>query len=161
MTPYQIQGPARSCNVSGRELTAGEKIYSVLFDEAGQLVRRDYAADAWPGPPEQAIAWWSGRIPASDRPRRPTINDDLLLDCFSRLGESHEPGQLKFRYVVALLLMRKKRFRFEDVIRRDGEEYMLLRDAKSAARHEVLDPHLSDDEISAVQDDVFRVLGWE
>lgn len=161
MTPYQIQGPARLCNVTGRELTAGEKIYSVLLDEAGQFVRKDYAADNWPGPPESAIAWWCGRIPASDRPRRPTINDDLLLDCFAHLGEATEPQQKSFRYVVALLLMRRKRFKFEDVIRRGQDEYVLLKDVRSGTRHEVLDPHLADDEIASVQDQVFRVLGWE
>ena len=50
MTPYQIQGPARQCAATGRELRPGERFYSVLLDEAGQFVRKDYAADAWPGP---------------------------------------------------------------------------------------------------------------
>lgn len=59
------QGPAGLCHVTGRELTAGEKIYSVLLDEAGQFVQA-FAVNAWPGPPE-GIAWWCGRIPASDR----------------------------------------------------------------------------------------------
>src|SRR5262245_33341734 len=130
MTPYQIHGPARLCSVTGRELNAGEKIYSVLLDEAGQFVRKDYAADSWTGPPADAIAWWSGRIPASDRPRRPTINDDLLLDCFAHLGEATEPAQRSFRYVVSLLLMRKKRFKFEDVIHRGSEEFLLLKDVR-------------------------------
>jgi len=161
MIPYQIQGPARLCSVTGRELTAGEKIYSALFDEAGQFVRKDYAASAWLGPPESAVAWWSGRIPAIGQTRRPTINDDLLLDCFAHLGEATEQAQRNFRYVVALLLMRRKRFKFEDVIHRGDEELLLLRDVRSGTRHEVLDPRLADDEISGVQDEVFRVLGWE
>jgi hypothetical protein len=161
MTPYQIQGPARQCAATGRELRPGERYYCALFEEAGQFVRRDYAADAWPGPPAGAIAYWSGRIHASGQPRRPTINDEWLLDCFAHLGEAKEPAQKNFRYVVALLLMRRKRFKFEDVRKRDGDEYLLLRDARSGARHEVLDPRLDDAETAAVQEEVFRVLGWE
>jgi hypothetical protein len=160
MTPYQIQGPTRQCAATGRELRPGEQFYSVLFDEAGQFVRKDYAADAWSAPPPAAVAYWSGRIPASGRPRQPTINDELLLDCFEHLGDATEPAQRNFRYVVALLLMRRKRFKFEDVRTRDGEEFLLMRDAKSGARFEVPDPRLTDAEIATVQDEVFRVLGW-
>jgi hypothetical protein len=160
MTPYQIQGPARQCAATGRELQPGERFFSVLFEEAGQFARKDFAADAWPGPPEGAVAYWSGRIPASGQSRRPMINDDLLIDCFEHLGEATEPAQRNFRYVVALLLMRRKRFKFEDVRKCDGEEFILLKDAKSGARHEVPDPHLTDAEMTAVQDEVFRVLGW-
>ena len=160
MTVYQIQGPARQCAISGRELAPGERYYSALLDEGGQFVRKDYAGDAWPGPPVGAIAHWCGRIPATGQPRRPTINDEWLIDCFAHLGEAREPAQKSFRYVVALLLMRRKRFKFEDVLKRDGAEYLVLRDARSGACHEVLDPRLDDAEAAVVQEEVFRVLGW-
>ena len=89
------------------------------------------------------------------------INDELLVDCFEHLGAATEPGQRNFRYVVALLLMRKKRFKFEDVRKHGYQEFILLRDVKSGARHEVPDPRLTDAEMTAVQDEVFRVLGWQ
>ncbi|MCE9530780.1 MAG: hypothetical protein K8T89_06605 [Planctomycetes bacterium] len=160
MTPYQIQGPARQCAATGRELRPGERIYSVLLEEAGQFVRKDYAADAWPGPPANSAAYWCGRIPASGAARRPTINEEWLIDCFTHLSEATEPAQRNFRYVVALLLMRRKRLKFDDVKLVDGEEYLLLRDARTGARYEVLDPRLNEAEANAVQEEVFRVLGW-
>jgi hypothetical protein len=160
MTPYQIQGPARQCAITGRELLPGERFYSALFDEIGQLVRKDYAYDAWPGRPENAIAYWTGRIPATDKPQRPIINDELLMDCFEHLTQSTESKQKNFRYIVALLLMRRKRLKFEDTKKQAGEESLCLRDAKTGTRYEVLDPHLSEAEMDAVQDEVFRVLGW-
>src|SRR5262249_38159852 len=110
MTGYQIQGPARHCAASGRELRPGERFYSALLEEAGRLVRKVSAAEAWSAPPAGAVAYWCGRIPASGRPRQPTINDELLIDCFEHLGDAQEPAQRNFRYVVALLLMRRKRF---------------------------------------------------
>ena len=68
---------------------------------------------------------------------------------------------LNFRYVAALLLMRRKRFRFEDVARDDaGRDVMVLKDVKSGTVHPVLDPRLTDDQIALVQAEVFRVLGW-
>jgi hypothetical protein len=57
--------------------------------------------------------------------------------------------------------MRRKRFKFEDVRKRDDQEFLLLRDGKTGARYEVLDPRLDDTEAASVQEEVFRVLGWE
>ena len=161
MTPYQIQGPGRQCASTGRELSAGEAFYSVLLDQAGQFVRKDYSVAAWSGPPAGVVAYWRGRIATDGRPQRPAINDELLLDCFHHLIDAKEPGQRNFRYVVALLLMRRKRLKFEDVRKRDGEECLCLKDAKSGVRYEVPDPRLSAAEMVTVQDEVFRVLGWD
>jgi len=161
MSIYQIQGPARQCATSGRELRPGERFYTVLLDEAGLFVRKDYAADAWSGPPEGYVAYWSGRIPASGSPKRPTFNDEWLVDCFTHLGEATEPAQRNFRYVVALLLMRRKRFKFEDVRRVGDDEFLMLRDARTGNRYEVIDPRLDDAQTEAVQEEVFRVLGWQ
>ena len=162
MTNYQIHGPARVCAATGRELKPGEKVFSVLRDEGGQFVRTDYTADAWPGPPAGVVAWWAGRVPDGGKPAKPVINDDLLADCFEHLSGTTDPARLRFRYVVALLLMRRKRFKFEDAFRDEaGRDVMLVRDARGGAVHQVVDPRLTDDQIAAVQAEVFRVLGWQ
>lgn len=161
MTNYQIHGPARVCAATGRELRAGEKVYSVLTDDGGQFVRTDYSADAWPGPPAGAVAWWMGRIPETGRPGRPTINDDLLIDCFEHLADTADVARQKFRYVLALLLMRRRRFKFEDARKRGDRETLVVRDARSGRTYELDDPQLAEVEMDAVRDEVFRVLGWE
>jgi hypothetical protein len=161
MTHYQIHGPARVCAVSGRELRPGERVFSILRDENGQFVRTDCAADAWPGPPAGAVAWWAGRVPEAGRPNRPVINDDLLAECFEHLAGTTDAPRLRFRYVVALLLMRRKRFKFEDARKRGDRDSLVVRDVRTGRRHEVEDPQMTDPEMDAVRDEVFRVLGWE
>jgi len=160
MTNYEIHGPARVCTATGRELKPGEKVFSVLFDEMGQFVRKDFAADAWPGPPNGAIAWWQSRIAEAGRPVKPTINDDLLVDCFEHLADTTDAGRIRFRYVVALLLMRRKRFKFEDARKHGDNESLVVRDSKTGRRHETADPQMNEQEMDAVRDEVFRVLGW-
>jgi hypothetical protein len=162
MVDYEIQGPTRVCAASGRELRPGDRFVGVLTAEGGTFVRRDYAAEAWPGPPEGVIAYWAGKVPAADKPHRPVVNDAVLLDCFDRLAASADPDGLNFRYVAALLLMRRKRLKFEDVYRDEaGRDVLLVRDARGGAVHKVTDPHLTDDQIAAVQAEVFRVLDWQ
>ncbi len=161
MTDYQIQAPTRRCCVTGRDLRPGEKYHSALVDEGGRFARRDYAADAWPGPPEGAIGHWAGRVPRDgEAQRRPPIDDELLVECFHRLDGATEPAKVHFRYVVALLLMRRKRFKFEDVQKDAAGETLTLRDTRSGDRHLVADPGLTEEAMAAVQDEVFQVLGW-
>jgi hypothetical protein len=161
MTDYEIQGPTRVCAATGRELKPGDRFCAHLTERDGKFVRTDYAADVWPGAPPEAVAHWSGRVPADDKPRKPVVNDEVLLGCFDRLKEATDADGLNFRYVAALLLMRRKRFRFEDVARDEaGRDVLILKDAKGGTVHQVIDPRLTDDQIAAVQAEVFRVLGW-
>jgi hypothetical protein len=160
MVEYQIQSGQRQCCITGRMLEPGDLCYSVLVEDGSRLVRRDYSAEAWQGPPPEAVGYWQSRVPARDQTRRPVIDDDVLMDCFTRLAGEAEPAQLSFRYVVALLLMRRKRLKFEDVRVEEGREVLCLRCPQTKATHDVVNPALSDDEIKSVQDEVFKVLGW-
>ncbi len=161
MTDYQIQPNTRRCSATGRELRAGEKFYSVLADEQGKFVRRDFSPEAWQGPPPGAFSFWAGRVPAADQRKRPRFDDDLLADCFGRLEGETEPGRVNFRYVVALLLMRRKRLKFEEATADGGREVLSLRCARTGTLYRVVNPRLTDEETAAVQDEVFQVLGWE
>ncbi len=162
-TDYNIQGPTRVCAATGRELKPGDRFFAMLTEIAGKLVRTDFAADAWPGALTNTIAHWAGKVPAAgNKPRKPVVNDDLLLDCFDRLKDSADPDGLNFRYVATLLLMRRKRFKFEDAARdTNGRDVLIVRDARGGTIHHVVDPRLNDEQITAVQTEVFRVLGWE
>lgn len=159
---FDVGTAARVCASTGQELKPGERIYGVLVESGGRFSRRDYATNAWTGPPPDAVAYWSGRIPSTHRPAKPTFNDALLLDCFDHLAGTTEPNRIGFRYVVALLLMRRKKLKFEDVKRLpDGSDVLVLRDARTGKRLEVPDPKLSEEQIESTQDQVFQVLGWE
>jgi hypothetical protein len=164
-TDYQIQPNTRRCAASGRELNPGETYFSVLLDEAGKFVRKDYSKEAWQGPPSGAFSFWQGKVPVRGK-RRPTaatfrLDDDLLLDCFIRLEDATEPGRLSFRYVLGLLLLRRKRFKLEGLDEDAGRQVMTFRCLRTGARHLVVDPGLSDGELEVVQDDVFQALGWD
>ena len=161
MTDYQIKPNTRRCAVSGRELMPGEKFFTALLEDGGKFLRQDYSSEAWHGPPEGAFSFWSGRVPAREEAPRPRIDDELLLDCFGRLEGQDDPNRVSFRYVVALLLMRRKRLKFDEA-RKDGERELLgLRCARTGAKYTVINPRLTEGEMAAVQEEVFKVLGWE
>jgi hypothetical protein len=158
---YQIQPNSRRCAVTGRELQPGERYYSALVEEERQLVRRDFSVESWQGPPEGAFSFWTGVVTADSGRQKPRFDDELLEDCFLRLEGQTEPSKRNFRYVIALLLMRRKRFKFETSSVADGVETMVLRCLRTGARHEVINPRFSEEEMLQVQQEVFQVLGWK
>lgn len=161
MLDYQIQENTRRCAATGKELQPGERFYGVLIDEGNRFVRKDFSSDAWQGPPEGAFSFWCGKVPAPSDAKKLRIDDDLLVDCFTRLEGQTDPSRLNFRYVVALLLMRRKRFKFEEVRTEAGQEVLCLRCTRTKAQYQVVNPRLTEEEMAAVQDEVFKVLGWE
>ncbi len=161
MVDYQIQENTRRCCVSGRELPPGERFYTVLVEEGGSFKRRDYSTEAWQGAPADSFGFWMGRVPAQEQQHRPRIDDEMLFDCFRRLEHETEPARINFRYVVALLLMRRKRFRFEEARQENGHEVMALRCVRSRELFQVINPRLTEEAMAAVQEEVLKVLGWE
>ncbi len=160
MTDYQIGSSTRHCSQTGRELKVGERYCSVLLQDGGSLVRKDFGLDAWVRPPDGAIGFWQSRVPAVTAPRRPPVDDEMLLECLGRLEGTSDAGAKRFRYVLALFLMRRRRLRLEDTRHEGGEEVWLMRCTRGNTRFQVVDPALSDDELESVQEEVFRVLGW-
>ena len=125
------------------------------------MVRRDFCKEAWQGPPTGAFSFWTGLVQANTDKAKPRFDDDLLEECFHRLDGQTEPARLNFRYVVALLLMRRRRLKYETANIEAGVETMVLRCLHTGAKHEVINPRLSDDAMLQVQDEVFQVLGWK
>jgi hypothetical protein len=161
MTDYQIQASTRRCFATGRELRVGEKYFSVLLEQDGKMVRHDYAAEAWQGPPEGAFSFWMSKVVAPTANRKPPIDDEMLLDCFQRLDGQAEVSRIRFRYVLALLLMRRKLLRFEEVRHEAGQELLILRTIKTGVEYPVVNPCLTEPEMVTVQDEVLQALGWD
>jgi hypothetical protein len=161
MTDYQIQPNTRRCAITGRELQPGEKVFTALLEDGGRFLRQDYCSEAWQGPPPGAFSFWCGRVPAQEESNKPHFDDELLCDCFQRLEGQADPGRVNFRYVVALLLMRRKRLKFEEARKEGGQELLVLRCTRTGARHQVVNPGLTEEPMRAVQEEVFSVLGWD
>jgi len=162
MVTAALESPAhRTCSRSGRKLEPGERYAGAVFEELGKLVRRDTAIECWTGPPPGTVAHWLGKVPATAAKRKPELNEGILFDCLDHLAGADDAGKIAFRYVAALLLMRKKKLKFEDATRTERAEILILKDSRTGKRIEVIDPHMVESEIEAVQDEVFRILGWE
>jgi hypothetical protein len=122
---YELQRCTRHCATTGRELRPGETYYTALVGGGRDLQRRDFAAEAWQGPPEGAIGWWKSKIPEPTARKPQIAPNDVLLQLFDEL--ENQPRRADMRYVLALLLVRRRVARPEESEHdADGNELMVL-----------------------------------
>jgi len=82
------------------------------------------------------------------------------MELFEHLDDAEEEHALRFRYVLALVLMRKRRLRVLSSRRLAGGrgQELTLREPGTDRRHLVRAPSISDDEIRTVSDRLRDVL---
>ncbi len=125
--------------------------------------RVDLCASCWDA--EKAgefFSSWKSLVPDESEDRRPLarqIDAETIYDMFRRLEGQADPAQQKFRFILALMLMRKKRLRFTGVADSPRGEHLVLEDRNEGITHKVLDPGLGEEEVDAMRVQIGRLLG--
>ena len=166
---YQIESSARQCSACGRAFGVGEEYYSAVVEtqEEGRLARRDFCPACWQPDTQTYFSFWKTSVPAPEPAHGPRLIDfTRLLRLFERLQESEDEENRRFRYVLALVLMRKRRLRLISLRRLGGRaEILTLREVGGDRQHTVQNPGLSDEEVQGVADRLREILDmperWE
>ena len=108
---YKVGRCTRVCHAQSRPLREGEWYYSVVLEKDEDFERREYSAESWTGPPEDAIGWWKNRMPKSDEKKQVLAPPEVLIDLLRQMEAV--PARAKSRYLLALMLMRRKLVRSE------------------------------------------------
>jgi len=164
---YKISASSRTCHVCGRRFGVGDAYYSGVVeaeaDAEEMFVRRDFCPDCWAPDAGAYFSFWKTRVPEppTARPTGPRLVDlGRLMQLFEHLADADQEQARRFRYVLALVLMRKKRLRLVTSRRVSGGrgEELTLRESGSRRRHVVTCRSLSEDEIRSVTDRLGAIL---
>ncbi len=148
---YHFRAVGKTCAATGETLEPGTKCFSVLVEEDGVLNRYDYSLAAWQGPPPQAYGHWQTVVPKPKTAAPRKIDTEALYQYFEQLQEDPNSIQQKMGYVLALLLLQKRRLKL-DGSRADGEiVYLQLSGLRGEGQYEVRDLNLADEEVAALQ----------
>lgn len=187
-TSYSIGSSTRRCAATDRELVTGEPYVAVLAQQADSddFERFDFAAEAWDSgarPPRSSVVlgFWRGSVPDPSAKRRMLVDDQSLLELFERSAEAIEPAdlgegaqpsegdhvakekqRLAFRFVLALILLRKRLLVQDDS--RGSTMLVRVRTNKNvplAPRVEVVDPGLDDATLIAVTEKLGAVIAGD
>ena len=164
--PEESPRPARVCAVTGRPFELGERVYSIIYEENGEIRRADLCAEAWREfkRPETALAWWSSRARAADSEKDANAilaPNDALAELFEALAD--RPDQADLRYALALLLTRRRVFRFEfdeNARERDDErpDSIYVYSSRNDAGYSVPVVNMTVAQISRVQERLVALL---
>lgn len=154
---YEVQRFTRHCAATGRELQPGEAFYSVLIAEGPQMRRLDYSAEAWQGPPPEAIAWWKSHVPGKHTRTPAWAPNEVLLQYFEELEE--QPSEWDKRYILGLLLIRRRVLRLEDTLRDGkGQEVLLLSCPRRETTYRVLVLPPDPSRTTVIQEELTQLL---
>ncbi len=155
---YHVKPIGKVCAATGKPLTPGAVVYSVLAERAGETVRLDYEPTAWTGPPAGTIGLWRAVVPRPENDRPKQLDPNNLLEHFQLLLEDANPAQQKLCYVMALLLLQKRRLSL-DGTRLDADiAYLQLTGSRGEGPFEIRDQQLSANEIASLQSHLFAEI---
>jgi hypothetical protein len=156
MMDFEVDRCTRRCAVTGRDFEPGESIYSALIVDAGRVVRLDYSADAWTGPPEASLGWWKSQSPTRDAKKSHWAPNDVLLEL---LDAEAAPAADDFRYVLSLLLARRRVLRLEQTEKLpDGRDVTVFYCPRNEKTYKIVTEHPSDQRAREIQQQLSQLL---
>ncbi len=158
MSNYEIAHQTGVCAITQRTLHPGEKFYAVLFDTPDGFERRDYSTEAWENPPENYFSYWKSRVPQKQEKKRLLVNNDVMVDLMFRLADREEEVKQHFRFVLSLILMRKRLLKYEQTVHEEGIEYWHMRLTRDQSIQAIVNPRMTDDQIAAVSAELGAIL---
>jgi hypothetical protein len=161
MEEWQIDKPLGQCHGTGRKIDYGEEYFSTLVETEQGLQRRDFCADYWEQHRPEVFCYWKTRLPEPGQKKHMFVDDEMLMTFFERLADGTEQEKVNFRFVLALVLMRKRRLKY-DSTRTDGDmEIWQLRVVGQKDSVEVVNPHLGEEQIEQLRSQIGQILQAE
>jgi len=169
--PAKIPSLSRSCSSCSAPFAPGVQLYSVM--NLGEQTRRDLCASCF-GAEERTLAaghvHWKTRRPVPSRGEA-TVDLDSVTELFHRLLGDTRPEVEGLRYVVALLLVRKRRVKLSvsapaaGRAAADDEEQQALmvvdpREGAGGAVVELAVPELSPEALERLKKEFLDSLTW-
>lgn len=160
---WSIQGRAERCAVSGEPFGDGEFFYTLLFEEGDAFRREDlsersFKSRASDGP--KPFSLWRAKYepppPQAPEPLGKQTAEELLR----RFMTESTPQHTNTRYILALMLERKRLLKEVETRRSDGGQITrIYQHVKTGEVFVIPDPGLRLGEIAAVQTEVAALLG--
>ncbi|UCE49864.1 MAG: hypothetical protein JSW47_06860, partial [Phycisphaerales bacterium] len=161
MDDWEINKPLGQCYGNGRKIEYGEDYFGALVETEEGLQRRDFCADCWESHKPEVFCHWKTRLPEPGQKKQLFVDDQMLMAFFERLGNKTDPEKINFRFVLTLILMRKRLLKYDESKTEDGKEIWRLKipgDKSAASMVEVVNPHLDEEQIEQLSSQIGEIL---
>ncbi len=159
---YDVARPHGRCHVTDRVIAPGEKFMAALRETPAGFERIDVSPEAWESfSRENVLAFWQAVMPRAEAKKRLFVDDTVLCELFERLADATEPVKLNFRFVLGLILMRKRLVIYENTRNESDREIWQVRLKGRDDTLDLLNPKLDEQQIVEVSQQLSQVLSEE
>lgn len=161
MSEWEINRPLGQCSGTERRIEYGEEYFAALIETEEGLQRRDFCADYWESQKPDVYCYWKTRLPEPGQKKQLFVDDQMLMAFFERLEKETEQEKIDFRFVLALILMRKRLLKYDSTTTENGKEIWRLRIVGDKHTVEVVNPHLDEVKIEQLSSQISEILQTE
>ncbi len=161
MAEWEINRPLGQCCGTGKDIPPGKEYFASLVETPEGLQRRDFSVEYWNSAKPQVYCYWKTQMPDPNEKKKLFIDDEMLMAFFNRLEDETQQEKLNFRFVLALVLMRKKKLKYESSHRLDDTEVWALRKTGEKESVEVVNPELDEQQIEQLTLQIGQILQVE
>jgi hypothetical protein len=174
---WNIQSPGHQCATTGKPFEKDEPIYTILSVGAEAFCRQDVCQAAWESAGGDLIRDKAGVVSVWKHlyvppPPPEALKKEDAESILRGMLERNLPEEKEVRYILAVMLERKRIFKHRETLRPapafggeprpDGRgeiNYLVYEHAKTGESFTIEDPHLRLDHLLTVQKRVAALLG--
>jgi len=156
---YAIAKAEGKCQVCGNPIVTAQKFMAALRETPAALERLDVCADCWSAFDKSGLlGFWQATMLPPTAKKNIFVDDEVLCELFERLAEATEPAKVNFRFVLGLILMRKRRIVYESTRNDDGKEIWSVRFKGREDLLDLLNPRLDEQQVAEVSSQLGEIL---
>jgi hypothetical protein len=159
MDEWEIEKPLGHCWGTGEKIEHGQDYFAALVETEQGLQRRDFCTEYWEQEKPQVFCYWKSKLPQPGQKKQIFVDEQMLMTFFERLAEETEQEKVNFRFVLALVLMRKRRFKYDSSRVQDDTEIWRLRVVGGDKEFiEVINPQLDEEQVAQLSSQIGEIL---
>ncbi len=158
MEEWEINKPLGQCCGTGRKIAYGEEYFATLVQTEQGLERRDFCSDYWQSEKPDVFCYWRTKLADPHEKKQIFVDDEMLMVFFERLANETDEEKINLRFVLALILMRKRRLKYDSSRTEDDKEIWHLRVVGDDEFVDVVNPHLAENQIEQLSSQISVIL---
>ncbi|MEI6606702.1 MAG: hypothetical protein WCP35_15445 [Verrucomicrobiota bacterium] len=160
---WHLRSRSRECSATQRPFVTGEPIVTALFPdpESSGYLRRDYCLEAWsaiPAAAELPFSSWRTNYATPGGEKPPAVDREQPEDILRRMVEDDQDHTENTRYILAVMLERKRILRETDTQRTATGILRIYENRKTGEVYIVKDPDIPLSQVDALQQEVLLLL---
>ena len=158
--PWKFARRAGACAACGSSLPAGTEAVSAIYSGDEGFARRDFCGACFQDAAKRGspFSWWSAVVPEPEK-KKAVFDLGVAKEFFQRLLRDDDPSRASLRYLLALMLMRKRVVVLVGQERSERGEVMTIRiPPDDEPVHEIACVELDEAETERVREELGRLF---